>query len=137
MSWIETAVPCVSPCQAIVGSAFLSTQGTTTFIWDEDIHVLDSDGDGLSNTLENVIGTSPYVQDTDGDGLTDGEEVFGLDVAQNKLRLPYFGADPLVKDAFIEADWLLCSPGSCSNGINAWQLAGATPWAWPRSTRQT
>ena len=37
--------------------------------------VIDSDGDGLSDTKEAELGTDPYNADTDGDGLTDGEEV--------------------------------------------------------------
>jgi hypothetical protein len=35
----------------------------------------DMDGDGLSNTQENVLGTDPQNPDTDGDGLMDGVEV--------------------------------------------------------------
>ncbi len=35
---------------------------------------LDSDGDGLTDDLENDIGTDPYDPDTDKDGLSDGEE---------------------------------------------------------------
>ena len=35
----------------------------------------DSDGDGLTDEQEQVIGTDPRSADTDGDGLTDGEEV--------------------------------------------------------------
>lgn len=34
----------------------------------------DSDGDGLTDRLEDQIGTSAYDPDTDGDGLDDGEE---------------------------------------------------------------
>jgi len=37
---------------------------------------LDSDGDGLPDWFELLIGTDPYNPDTDGDGLTDFEEVF-------------------------------------------------------------
>lgn len=37
---------------------------------------LDSDGDGLPDWLELLIGTDPYNPDTDGDGLSDGEEYF-------------------------------------------------------------
>jgi thiol-disulfide isomerase/thioredoxin len=41
---------------------------------------VDSDGDGLSNSEENKLGTDPDVADTDGDGLLDGEEVeLGID----------------------------------------------------------
>jgi len=36
---------------------------------------MDSDGDGLSDALENTIGTEAYLSDTDGDGIKDGIEV--------------------------------------------------------------
>ena len=35
----------------------------------------DSDGDGLSDTEENELGTDPNESDSDGDGWLDGEEV--------------------------------------------------------------
>ena len=35
----------------------------------------DYDGDGLTNAKESQIGTDPLVRDTDLDGLTDGAEV--------------------------------------------------------------
>ncbi|MEK7528298.1 MAG: hypothetical protein AAB592_00855 [Patescibacteria group bacterium] len=43
--------------------------------------IQDTDGDGLSDTYEVIIGTNPTVSDTDGDGTSDGEEVldFGSD----------------------------------------------------------
>lgn len=42
--------------------------------------VEDSDGDGLSDLLEEQLGTNPLEADTDGDGLSDGDEVSaGLD----------------------------------------------------------
>jgi hypothetical protein len=37
---------------------------------------LDTDGDGLPDWFEILIGTNPFNRDTDGDGLTDFEEVF-------------------------------------------------------------
>ena len=37
---------------------------------------LDSDGDGLPDWFEVMIGTDPYNPDTDGDGLTDFQELF-------------------------------------------------------------
>lgn len=47
---------------------------------------IDSDGDGLSDQREQVLGTDPHNPDTDGDGLTDYEEVV------------VFGTDPLNPD---------------------------------------
>ena len=46
----------------------------------------DTDGDGLPDYMEEMLGTSCTSKDTDGDGLTDFVEV-------------YFGLDPLVSDA--------------------------------------
>lgn len=45
---------------------------------DEDVYdeaLVDSDGDGLSDRMEQFVGTDPHDPDTDGDGLTDGQEV--------------------------------------------------------------
>ncbi len=38
---------------------------------------IDTDGDGLSDKLEEGLGTNPAVADTDGDGFADGDEVKG------------------------------------------------------------
>lgn len=68
----------------------------------------DTDGDGLPNALEDVIGTSRLMADTDGDGLSDGWEVVGVDRSgdgQAELDLAALGADPQVKDIFMEFDW--------------------------------
>jgi len=39
----------------------------------------DSDGDGLTNSQEHQIGTSPTNPDTDGDGVNDGADAYPLD----------------------------------------------------------
>lgn len=48
--------------------------------------VVDSDGDGLSDEVERMLGTDPFNPDTDNDGLTDYEEVC------------IYGTDPLNPD---------------------------------------
>lgn len=51
----------------------------------------DTDGDGLPDYIEEMLGTSCTLKDTDGDGLSDFIEV-------------YFGLDPLVSDADMDFD---------------------------------
>lgn len=70
------------------------TEGTEGDKLSEDIDYLkDTDNDGLSDYLEQKLGTDPTNPDTDDDGLPDGYECFTL------------GTDPLKKD-------------SDSNGVN-------------------
>ncbi|MCL2048306.1 MAG: VWA domain-containing protein [Defluviitaleaceae bacterium] len=69
----------------------------------------DSDGDGLTNYEEFILGTNPNSQDTDGDGLTDYEEVhiYGTDPLNPDTdgdgltdyeEIHVFGTDPLNPD---------------------------------------
>jgi len=46
--------------------------GTNPLLRSDDL--LDSDGDGLTNALEVLLGTNPFSADTDGDLLTDAQE---------------------------------------------------------------
>jgi predicted outer membrane repeat protein len=55
---------------------------------------LDSDGDGLTDYEEYLLGTDPNNWDTDGDGISDGSEV-------NQ------GYDPLDPDSTPEAEWFV------------------------------
>ncbi|MDP2599526.1 MAG: hypothetical protein Q8P84_02180, partial [Deltaproteobacteria bacterium] len=58
---------------------------------------LDGDGDGLSDSCEIRIGTSPNHRDSDGDGATDGEELGEEGARTCQINLP--GAtDPLNPD---------------------------------------
>lgn len=70
----------------------------------------DTDNDGLNDGLEvNTYMTNPLVADTDGDKLSDGIEVKGYDVNNDNIievDFPAFGANPLVKDIFVEVDWM-------------------------------
>ncbi len=85
----------------------------------------DTDGDGLPNNLELLIGTSPTTPDSDGDGLSDGWEVVGVDRDGNgeaELDLAALGADPTVRDIFIEVDWAVTDDGSYEPAFGALQL---------------
>lgn len=70
---------------------------------------IDTDGDGLDDELENVIGTDRWSRDTDGDLLADGWEVLGYGVESPApgwwVNLPAMGADPRRKDIFLQADY--------------------------------
>jgi len=71
---------------------------------------LDSDGDGLTDAIENELGTDPYDPDTDKDGLSDGQEVnkhktdpLNPDTDFDGLKDGYdevhkYNTDPLLRD---------------------------------------
>lgn len=115
MSWIHTDDSCSSNCAVIAGTWQGAAAGTARFIWDEDIHDAskDPDQDGMGDALEYAIGTSHTNADSDYDAIKDGEEFMGIDQAdaQGKFLLlfPMYGANPLQRDVFIEADWPVCN----------------------------
>ncbi len=51
---------------------------------DEEDFPQDSDGDGLSDVEETVLGTDPNNPDTDGDGVGDLEDPFPLNPEYSK-----------------------------------------------------
>jgi hypothetical protein len=78
----------------------------------------DTDHDGLDDTLELELGTSPGDPDTDDDGLRDGWEVLGYDSDGDgnlDVDLPGMGVVPLHKDILVEADWMFVDGNG--NGI--------------------
>ena len=74
----------------------------------DDATVVDSDGDGLSDALENALGTDPNDADTDDDGVRDGDE-------------PNF-ADDLDSDNLINAK----DPDSDNDGLKDGTELGVT-----------
>ena len=70
----------------------------------------DTDGDLLGDGEEiNKYATDPLNWDSDNDHLSDGMEVKGYDVNGDGIidvNFPAFGANPLVKDIFVEVDWM-------------------------------
>lgn len=70
----------------------------------------DTDGDGMSDEDEAVVGTNPYSTDTDGDGISDFEEIyvyktnpFALDTDKDSItdvkEIQEYGSNPLVIDS--------------------------------------
>lgn len=95
---------------AFVTATYTDRAGNSVTVGPKPIPVRgeDKDGDGLPNPLEKEIGTSSGETDTDGDGLPDGWEVIGVDRngdGQAEIDLAARGADPQVKDLFLEVDW--------------------------------
>jgi hypothetical protein len=128
MSWIHINEAC-APCTVIVGSTAPETAGATTLIWDDGMHQAQCDADGLGDGLEAAIGTDPCNPDTDGDGLSDGVEVIGANGVP-AVKLPYYGADPLRKDIFLETHWVKCDARNtlnfdCKNNVDYFKLSPA------------
>jgi Bacterial TSP3 repeat len=75
----------------------------------------DSDGDGLSDSEETLLGSDPVVADTDGDALLDGWEVNGV----NGIDLAALGASARHKDIFVEMDFMVRASATNGLGPNA------------------
>ena len=133
-----------------------------TLVWDEGAHNhrADQDKDGLGDDLEVFLGTcDPIVpgrdtdgdgkpdcadEDVDGDGIPDAYEVLGKsDGLQDQnstlslMKFPYYGADPLKKDLFVEMAWapacLMSKDTKCKPG-NADPAENPDAWEWDAPT---
>jgi hypothetical protein len=60
---------------------------------------VDTDGDGLTDAEEALLGTNPLLADTDGDSQSDGDEVVA-------------GSNPLSSNSFFRFEAILTAPGA-------------------------
>jgi hypothetical protein len=58
---------------------------------------IDSDGDGLPDDVERLLGTDPNKADSNGNGISDGNEDFDGDGLSNRYEIA-FGLNPLLRD---------------------------------------
>lgn len=124
MPWMHLPEVCTN-CQFVLAN--YSAPGTlkTNLFYDEEADWVNPDGDGLGTPLESFLGTDPFETDSDQDGISDDYEVYGKDsTALNPVKFPTWGADPLLKDLFVEVDWQQClgDSSTCPNGIDTGQL---------------
>ena len=100
---------------------------------------LDRDADGLTDAQEALAGTDPSLPDSDGDGLLDGWEVVGFQaIGESEVEpLHLYGANPLVKDVFVEIDWMASADGEpateATNALFVYQAAVDVTRAFRRS----
>ncbi len=135
MSWMHLNEPC-EDCAVVVArrnaplqhshpiKTAIPPSGNVTLIWDDEIHEQDSDRDGLSDDLEELILTNKFVRDSDADGIQDDFEVIGRDHFElqgrppravgsltSLLTFPTYGAEPNQPDIFVENHWISpCNP---------------------------
>ena len=61
--------------------------------------LVDTDDDGLADTLEDEIGTDPFNRDSDGDGLSDGDEVYPYYLVEDEFTYSAAVTDAQKKSA--------------------------------------
>lgn len=77
---ISSTLFCIGLCAVVIGLA-LSADSLVNVVTQRYglPGNVDSDGDGVTDHVEELLGLDPLKQDTDGDGISDGDE---LDVAK-------------------------------------------------------
>lgn len=78
------------------GNTLVATSTTGFIIYDANSP--DTDGDGLPDSLELILGLDPGLIDSDGDGIPDGLEDFDGDMVGNAMEIA-LGLDPTNPDS--------------------------------------
>ena len=78
------------------GNTLVGTSTTGFIIYDANSP--DTDGDGLPDSLELILGLDPGLIDSDGDGIPDGLEDFDGDMVGNAMEIA-LGLDPTNPDS--------------------------------------
>lgn len=78
---------------SVLAGQMVPTPGST---YDLSVYGADSDGDGIPDLLELLIGTNPYNADSDGDGFPDGLELALGSDPLDPLSKPNLAAPPVL-----------------------------------------
>lgn len=84
----------------VIAAGSYYTPKTTNSNGGSQPEIKHSDSDGLNDSFESKIGTSPYSADTDGDGLPDDWEVQAPSTNRNISN-----SDPLHKDLYLQVNY--------------------------------
>lgn len=108
-SFLEVTSGIAGTATAYVLVGGFRSSGATRLVRDDDAGSTDYDVDGLGASLEAAIGSNAYNNDSDGDGISDSLELYGAD--SSIARYPFFGGSPTQRDAYVEVDWKTCILG--------------------------
>jgi YD repeat-containing protein len=112
-------------------SAFLTPGNRFSVVNSSSASSMDSDGDGLSDAQEILIGTDPFNPDTDGDGFSDGVEVASgsdpLDPNCTPLNCRLYGEVESASFSLIDTVALISAPHEADSALFSVINSVATP----------